>query len=87
MEKQAKAQEPIQKTAGYDYVDPNRQHYHTHHNAECIVCGTLEREMVRVGAIIFCTKCCQEIFSSENPVRDERDTYLIWLHKRNEMET
>ena len=82
MEKQAKGQ-----TTGYMYAigngDYNKTHYYTHHNAECIVCDTLEREMVRVGAVIFCNKCVQEQFSSENPVRDERETYLKWLNKRN----
>jgi hypothetical protein len=78
---------PKNQSTGY-MVDHRRHlHYYTHHNADCIVCSTLEREMVRVGAIIFCNKCVQEQFSSENPVRDERETYLKWLHKRNEMET
>jgi hypothetical protein len=75
------------QTTGYMFSikDSTIGHYHTYHNAECIVCSALEPEMVRVGAVIFCSKCVKEQFSSENPVRDERETYLKWLNKRNEM--
>jgi hypothetical protein len=63
------------------YTKINRSNYHVHHNAACIKCDALHKEMIRVGAVIFCEKCIAEEFSSDDPVHDERSTYLIWLHK------
>ena len=60
--------------------------YHCHHNASCVKCNALHTEMVRVGAVIFCSICVQEEFSSSDPVRKERENYLKWLRKQNNIE-
>lgn len=70
------------QTQGYmdlSKVPSNIGHYHVHHNAECIKCEALEKEMIRVGAVIFCRKCVSEEFNSDDPVRQERERYLHWL--------
>lgn len=71
------------QTLGYLALPKDCQlsNFHVHHNAECIVCAALEAEMVRVGAVIFCNGCVQRVFKTDNPVIDERETYLKWLHK------
>jgi hypothetical protein len=58
----------------------NLSNFHIHHNASCIKCDALHKEMIRVGAIIFCEKCIKEEFKSDDPVRLEREKYLKWLH-------
>lgn len=55
--------------------------FHVHHNAKCVKCAALHAEMVRVGAVIFCRACVKFEFKTDNPVIDERETYLKWLHK------
>ena len=55
--------------------------FHIHHNVPCIKCKALHKEMVRVGAVVFCERCIGEEFESDDPVRLERTTYLHWLHK------
>jgi hypothetical protein len=71
------------QTLGYMALNSSSQisNYHTHHNAKCIKCEALHAEMVRVGAVIFCETCVQFEFKTDNPVIDERETYLKWLHK------
>jgi hypothetical protein len=75
-----------EQTIGYMALDKYTRlsNFHTHHNAECVVCAALHAEMVRVGAVIFCTGCVQRVFKTDDPVREERETYLKWLHKRDE---
>lgn len=75
------------QTLGYmGMVIPKHQmsNYHTHHNSECVVCAALDAKMVRVGAVIFCNGCVERVFKTDNPVKDERETYLKWLNKRKE---
>ncbi len=62
-------------------IPSNLSNFHIHHNASCIKCDALHKEMIRVGAIIFCEKCIKEEFKSDDPVRLERAKYLKWLHK------
>lgn len=50
-----------------------------HNNASCLKCHVVEKEMVRVGVIIFCKKCYEEEFSTLDPVKEEREKYLEWL--------
>lgn len=72
------------QTKGYfdlQKIPSNLSNYHIHHNASCVKCDVLEKEMIRVGAVIFCEKCVVEEFTSEDPVRMEREKYLKWLHK------
>lgn len=52
---------------------------HGWNNASCVKCDKVEKYMVRVGAIVFCTKCCKEEFGTEDPVRLEKDVYRKWL--------
>jgi hypothetical protein len=63
--------------------DPHLSNFHCHHNSPCVVCHGLEEEMIRVGAVIFCKVCVEFSFTSDDPVRKERETYLKWLHKRS----
>ena len=58
---------------------PSLGHYHVHHNAECVKCEVIQKEMIWVGAVIFCQKCVGEEFSSDDPVTKERERYLHWL--------
>ena len=48
-------------------------------NAECLDCGAVEKEMVRVGALHFCLVCFEKNFDTRDPVREERKSYLEWL--------
>lgn len=48
-------------------------------NAKCLKCGRIKRNMARYGALIFCVKCCNEEFKSDDPVTRERENYLKWL--------
>ncbi len=50
-----------------------------HHNAACLKCGALEAEMVRTGCLIFCKKCIEEEFTTDDPPRQEREKYRKWL--------
>jgi hypothetical protein len=65
------------------YIDltkiPRFSNYHIHHNADCVKCRKLEKEMIRVGAVIFCSECVDEEFSTKDPVTEERERYLHWL--------
>ena len=78
------------QTSGYMYAIGRGCHshslsnFHVHHNAKCVKCAALEAEMVRVGAVIFCNTCVEIVFKTVNPVIDERETYLKWLHKSHQ---
>jgi hypothetical protein len=55
-------------------------------NTECMKCGTVEKEMVKVGALVFCKKCFVSEFKNADPVdRDKNSvrskTYDKWLRK------
>ena len=52
-----------------------------HYNAVCLKCGAIREQMARVGALFFCWKCVKEEFNTNDPVRQERARYLVWLHK------
>lgn len=52
-----------------------------YHNADCIKCSKLEKEMVIVGALIFCRECFISTFSTEDPIKNEYDIYLKYLEK------
>jgi DNA-directed RNA polymerase subunit RPC12/RpoP len=52
-----------------------------YYNAKCASCGDVREEMIRVGAVIFCPYCYDEIFISDDPVKEERETYLKFLRK------
>lgn len=66
---------------GYFTTQSNLSNFHIHHNAVCIKCGKIHATMTRVGAVIFCNICVFEEFTSDDPVRQERENYLKWLHK------
>ncbi len=40
-----------------------------YNNASCLICDSCNPEMRRVGAVILCVKCCDETFSTDDPVR------------------
>jgi len=61
-------------------VDKIRPFY----NAKCLRCGKIEEEMVKIGALVFCNECSDYLFSTDDPVRQERDEYLKWLQKHHE---
>lgn len=65
---------------GLNKIPSSLSNYHIHHNADCVKCNAMHKEMVRVGAVIFCDKCVAEEFKSENPVTEERERYLLWLN-------
>ena len=79
---------PENQTLGYmqmiSLAGNRMRNYHTHHNAKCVKCNTLQVQMVRVGTVIFCSDCIQREFSTSDPVRKERDLYLYWMHKQND---
>lgn len=52
-----------------------------YHNCECLKCGVIHKEMIRVGALVFCNGCYPIIFKTENPAVKEREIYLKWLDK------
>ena len=54
------------------------------YNAKCANCQTIEEEMRRVGSVIFCPSCCENLFRSDDPVRKERETYLKFLKIQND---
>ena len=47
---------------------------------------TLEEEMLRIGALIFCWTCYDDNFETDDPVRQERELYLKFLDKYLEEE-
>ena len=50
-----------------------------YYNNNCLRCKKVDREMISVGAIIFCKRCYPMLFNSENPVTEERKKYRAWL--------
>ena len=48
-------------------------------NADCVKCGGVYKNMIRVGAFVMCSTCFKEEFGTTDPVRQERDNYLKWL--------
>ena len=56
-------------------------HLHVHNNTPCSSCDLIEVQMVRVGAIIFCTDCFKTEFKTMDPVTLEKDKYRIWVRK------
>jgi len=54
-----------------------RHWYHTFENAECVKCSEVDKIMVTVGAMKFCTKCFENEFDSKAEVRNE-DKYQKW---------
>ena len=55
-----------------------------HNNVMCVICQRCEEEMRRVGAVYFCTDCCEVAFTTDDPVRKEREKYLQYLHLQME---
>lgn len=49
------------------------------YNIDCLNCNNIERKMVRVGALFFCEDCFSDIFSTEDPVVEERKVYTKWF--------
>ena len=60
-------------------VSEDRQSIFVYHNVRCTKCHHIYLEMRRVGALIFCKKCCDEEFSTLDPVKEERERYKYWL--------
>jgi len=58
---------------------PSIRHVFAYHNADCVKCKVLEKDMVRVGVFVMCPKCFDLTFHSDNPVVEEREEYLKWL--------
>jgi len=50
------------------------------YNRECDECANIEEEMVKVGGIILCKYCFREQFSTDDPVKKEREKYLKLLN-------
>ena len=73
-------------TEGYSNIIKNLKldSIHPHFNADCLKCGCVVKEMLRVGSIVFCPECFNSEFHSEDPVHDEREKYLKWLKKSQE---
>jgi len=53
-------------------------------NVICVICLACRPEMRRVGAVYFCVDCCDRVFTTENPVKDEREKYLRYLKMQQE---
>jgi len=49
------------------------------YNNDCLKCGGVDLKMVRIATLIFCEKCFPEEFHTEDPVNQEKDTYLKWI--------
>jgi hypothetical protein len=54
------------------------------HNAKCLKCGNVEKEMIAVGPMVFCTKCTVQEFSigiaQQQPEVDPKcQSYQKWL--------
>ncbi len=52
-------------------------------NSWCVECGAVNKQMVKVGAVCFCEACHQKILTTDDPVTEEREEYLKYLHKWN----
>lgn len=54
------------------------------YNRSCPKCGNIPIGLICVGALTICEKCFLEEFSTEDPVHNERETYMKWLKKQTE---
>lgn len=54
------------------------------HNTDCIRCMAIHKTMVKVGAVVMCRMCYQVVFTTPDPVHDQRETYLKWLKATND---
>lgn len=54
------------------------------YNNFCVKCDKTEREMVKVGAVIFCHNCYTESFKTDDPVKKEKKVYgkYLQIYKR-----
>ena len=57
--------------------------FHSHTNANCLACNIVQKEMIRVGALIFCASCFNTIFDAQAPERDP-EAYKKWLDYQGE---
>lgn len=48
-----------------------------HHNSKCLKCGVVEKEMIKVGSMVFCQKHFEEIFGNKE-IDSESETYNYW---------
>jgi len=69
---------------GLSNLPRERQTVFHYQNVECLKCGAIERDMIRVGCLYFCPICATDEFTTDNPVDDEREVYLKWLNKYKE---
>ena len=60
-------------------------HIHIFNNVKCCICHVCLPEMIKVGALYLCERCCNNTFKTDHPVRKEREKYLELLHKQNEL--
>lgn len=51
------------------------------YNSPCLKCGRIDKEMIITGALIFCNDCFPTEFKSDYPAKKERENYLKWLRK------
>jgi len=49
------------------------------YNSRCLLCSSVDYEMVRIGILVFCKKCAANEFRTLDPVREERERYLHFL--------
>ena len=56
-------------------------------NSSCLKCDCVEREMVKVGVLVFCHIHFNEEFKSEDDYKNGKDSpiYKKWLDKYKEM--
>jgi hypothetical protein len=58
----------------------------TYHNASCLKCEKVRKEMIMVGPMIFCSPCFEEEFKNEIVLADfsvnsTNPRYKEWLKK------
>ena len=54
------------------------------YNNHCVKCGAVDKEMTRVGSVVMCHGCFDEVFKTDDPIGKERETYLFWVNKTQE---
>lgn len=54
-------------------------------NLFCIKCAAVKRYMIRVGAVVFCERCFKKEFNTEDPITEQRELYIKWLRKYNNL--
>lgn len=55
-----------------------------YHNATCLKCGAIAKEMIRIGCIVMCNKCCTEEFKHPFPIESgtkDYEVYRKWVDK------